>query len=328
MKRIWDRLFGDDGLLIVALLLCVVWVCVMLAGIMLSSSRARGDEPVAVKVVKAWDAKECDGRQCQLHRYEWRERADDPRRYYLYKDGVQLGGWDYDKCHWRWLMNDQWGSPEDQPPVQVPGIEASAPIGSKEQKFPFGVDRDKLPSKDEYSINGKKCHPRYVFDAMAADQLTDDSGKPWLVVIGTDEERKAVEAAWNSPACDEVRGQFRVWSVPSSHWSVDDEGFPAGSPTIIWEKSGGNVLYRQMKFVSAEQLATTSKAAIRKADPKYDPKKDADPLSPPPAPRVDPTPSPTPVVYPDFMAWLRANWVLPALLVGIVAVVVLTGKKS
>ena len=52
--------------------------------------------------------------------YSWRTRADDPDRAYLYRDGQQIGGWDYRAKQYRGFDGTNWGSPAGTAPVQPP----------------------------------------------------------------------------------------------------------------------------------------------------------------------------------------------------------------
>jgi len=52
--------------------------------------------------------------------YSWRTRADDPNRAYLYRDGQQIGGWDYRVKQYRPFDGTNWGAPAGTAPVQPP----------------------------------------------------------------------------------------------------------------------------------------------------------------------------------------------------------------
>ncbi len=52
--------------------------------------------------------------------YSWQTLANDPDRVYLYKDGKQIGGWDYRLKHYRSFDGANWGTPTDKPPVTPP----------------------------------------------------------------------------------------------------------------------------------------------------------------------------------------------------------------
>jgi hypothetical protein len=52
--------------------------------------------------------------------YSWRTRTDDPNRVYLYRDGQQIGGWDYRVKQYRPFDGTNWGAPANSAPVQPP----------------------------------------------------------------------------------------------------------------------------------------------------------------------------------------------------------------
>lgn len=52
--------------------------------------------------------------------YSWVKRMDEPDRIYLYRDGKQIGGWDYQAKHYRSLVGDTWGAPMNAAPVSPP----------------------------------------------------------------------------------------------------------------------------------------------------------------------------------------------------------------
>ncbi len=52
--------------------------------------------------------------------YSWQTLANDPDRVYLYKDGKQIGGWDYRMKHYRSFDGTNWGTPTDKAPATPP----------------------------------------------------------------------------------------------------------------------------------------------------------------------------------------------------------------
>lgn len=69
-----------------------------LAAILLLASSALADEPS----------------------YSWRTRVDEPDRVYLYRDGTQIGGWDYLAKQYRPYDDKTWGPAVDAAPVPPP----------------------------------------------------------------------------------------------------------------------------------------------------------------------------------------------------------------
>jgi hypothetical protein len=56
--------------------------------------------------------------------YEWRPKADDPDRIYLYRDGRQVGGWCYRNKHYRTFDGTEWGTPVRTAPTPPPAQRA------------------------------------------------------------------------------------------------------------------------------------------------------------------------------------------------------------
>lgn len=147
----------------------------------------------------------------------------------------------------------------------------------------FGVDAEKLSGNESYRINGKKCHRQDVIDALTGDgQLTDDSGKLRLTVIGQDADRKQVltDLASN-PTLAPFKDRYLIQDYAPDSWAIARCGFHAdGSPVIYIQDPTGKVLHRQDSYLGADKLAE----ALRRADPSYDPSKDPNVLNPKPAP--------------------------------------------
>src|SRR5262245_19478430 len=63
--------------------------------------------------------------------YEWRTREDDPDRLYLYRDGVQIGGYCHRAAHYRPFdaTTRSWGDDPIPCPVPVPArAQPAAPV--------------------------------------------------------------------------------------------------------------------------------------------------------------------------------------------------------
>jgi hypothetical protein len=213
---------------------------------------------------------------------EWREVESDPGRIYLYRNGQQVGGWDYERGIWRSYdaRANRWGDPMTSPPVPSP----------VRNVVNFGVDSSKLGGRP-YQLNGKPA-TRQEIDAAIGRQLPDDSKKFRLVATGDAAERQRIADAWQ-PMEPELKARVAVWSVPADHWSLRDTTtgkviFCAGG--LTFQAPDGKVLHRQPDFTGGEDFA-----AIRKAIRAYDAAKDPDlrkesPPVPLPMPAV-PTPT-------------------------------------
>jgi len=68
------------------------------------------------------------------HSWEWRTRADDPDRVYLFDKGMQVGGWDYVHAYYRAFDGNEWKvEKEKQAPVTPPskdGVAALAEVNT------------------------------------------------------------------------------------------------------------------------------------------------------------------------------------------------------
>jgi hypothetical protein len=242
----------------------------------------------------AWG--QCGPSGCPVE--EWKEIEGDPGRVYLYRAGRQVGGWDYDAGFWRSYdaRADRWGEPVKSAPSPPPD----------RRVVNYGVDRSKLGGSP-YQLNGKPATRREI-DAAIGSPLPDDSKKFRLVATGEAAERQRIADAWQ-PMEPEVKARVAVWSVPASHWSLQDtvtgkSVFRAGG--LTFQAPDGKVLHRQADFTGSEDFA-----AIRKAIRAYDAEKDPDlrtsaPLVPSPAPMPQPLlPAPAPTnTVPPWLALL------------------------
>jgi hypothetical protein len=242
---------------------------------------------------------------------EWRELPGDPGRVYLFRNGVQVGGWDYDARYWRAYdaVRDAWSTPLATPPVQPPA--RAVPN--------FGVDAAKLQDGARFQLNGREVSREKVLDAIA-DKIPEESKKFRVTIVGTPEDRKRVADAFQDiePALKE---RTALWSVPPDHWSLTDTatGKPVfrtdGKPMIYVQAPNGRVLHRQADFAGAGDFQ-----AIRKAVKKYDDAKDPDLRKDAPAPMPAPVPAPPQPPPPGNFAGL-------ALLLGLLGYLYFTRRR-
>ena len=215
---------------------------------------------------------------------EWREIPGDEGRIYLFRNGCQIGGWDYHAQHWRDYdaARDVWSPPAATPPVAPPAR------GTPN----FGVDPDKLGNGARFELNGQRVSKQQVFDALQ-DKIPEDAKKLRVTVIGSAVERQRVIDAYASLEAS-LRERLTLWSVPPDHWSLTDttNGTPIfrtdGKPTLYVQAPDGKVLHRQDDFAGAQDLE-----AIRKAVKNYDASRDPDLRKPAPTP-LPPAPAPSP----------------------------------
>lgn len=234
--------------------------------------------------------------------YEWRTRPDDPGRSYLFRDGVQVAGYDHARDVYRTFdpTTGAWGPPaappwgarkkachchdgcpcgESCPCAEQGRCEPGCPCGDRQQTEEtvtnFGVDTGKLGGKDRerYSLNGRAVSREQAVGAVAGP-LADDSGKLRLTVIGGEDVRRRVrEDLEKAPELAEFKDRLLVQDYAPDHWAVARAGFvTGGKPTVYLQQPDGKVLHRQDDYSGPADLA----AALRRADPNYDTKKDPD----------------------------------------------------
>src|SRR5258708_26342387 len=114
--------------------------------------------------------------------HEWHKIPTDANRIYLFKDGRQIGGYDFVEDYYRAYdtVTDTWGPP-GKPPVEPPSLTLQN----------FGVRSDLLPrlgqGEECYRVNGRRVDPRTAFQTLAqSGTLADDSGKLRLTGVGSE----------------------------------------------------------------------------------------------------------------------------------------------
>src|ERR1043165_9395535 len=131
-----------------------------------------------------------DGCRIAPDNYQWKQSpiAGDGHRYYLYRNGRQIGGWDSRENYYRALEDGgRWGEPTLQAPLALPVELAKRPMEQGESWKTHGVDASKMQGQEHspcYHINGRCVTPGAAFDALTLD---DDSNKLWLVSLGLKE---------------------------------------------------------------------------------------------------------------------------------------------
>jgi len=253
---------------------------------------------------------QCQNGRCQSKRpaataYEWRQLTGDQDRDYLYRDGVQIGGWCYRECHWRDYdaASGKWGEPTDDPPIPVPGRESPPSTDPIPQPLPareeeevqfvagqnnYGIDLDRMKlaqdGKHRYHLGGKEISQAEAFAAID-DGLPDDSSFMRMVLIGPKEQ------------CDRVRTDvdgLLDWKGKLSiqdYRTADDPmirglGYYSGSPALFIADPVGRIYHAQSEYRPPQQLAEALQVAdARRRDPKFDPKAvpdlNAKPVTPP-----------------------------------------------
>lgn len=244
---------------------------------------------------------------------EWRFRADDPGRFYLYRSGVQVGGWDGNDGRWMDYdaTRDKWS--DGYPPWYVDSLtrEGNKPVG----QVYFGVDRTQVPQKETFSVNGHRVDIRHLGQVFGDDTLSDDSGKPRITISGPKDIRDRVVSDLKShPALAPLSSKFLVQSYAPGTWPMEvfkrppGEGFYLSITGPPDKKQKAVEYHSQLAYEGPEKLAGAMQESLRRADPNYQPDKTPDLTKPKPVP-APPAPTPAPEEPGEFL------WVLIAALI-------------
>jgi len=229
---------------------------------------------------------------------EWRLLSGDENRVYLYRHGVQVGGWD--KLEKRWMDYDAAGNhwKDGYPPWHVDSISGNK-NGATGQAF-FGVDRTKVPQTETLWINGHRVNGKSIQEALGADMLSDDSSKPRITLAGTKDICDRVLLDMKSHAdMASMSGKFLVQAYRPGAWPTEVFRRPAGEEFFLSisgppdKKSKCIEYHLQTAYEGPERLAQAMNSVLRRIDPNYDPNKTPDLVKPKPAP-VIPGPVPDP----------------------------------
>ncbi len=267
---------------------------------------------VAIIIFLAMHPIGVDGRsygQIQIgnDKYSWQPHPSQPNEYMLTKcDGHQcrhIGSYSGNDDLYRPFDGAKFGEPCEPPvplpdfarPPRRPGPHAPDPLpepkpvnpptpgpkpGSDANNFGINSDALKLYSKTtKNSINGNPASREEV-DARL-NKITDDSGKPYLTLIGPKIECDAVRKDISeNPVLGDVKAKWRIKDYRPDAKMLAGDGFvTTGKPTIYFQATDGTVLHRQDSYTTADQLAQVAKLA----HPDYDPAKDPDATKPAPS---------------------------------------------
>ena len=210
---------------------------------------------------------------------EWHADPDNAGYFYLYRGPKQIGAWHPDGRGYLELLGDGNWSEARQPPIPLPTAAVSN----------FGLDVNRVSGEARYCLNGKEVSRREAFAAFG--NLTDDSGKLRLTIVGDAELRQRVRADLAAhPDLLALRDRLLVQNYSPEHWAVAGVGFAPGITLQPAPDANGKapVLFRAVVYQGPEHLAE----AIRKADPNYRPENDPQPGKTNPSTPVDATPLP------------------------------------
>lgn len=258
--------------------------------------------------------------------YSWHQRADEPHRWYLYRGGRQVGGYDAQTHTYRTLLDYTQGVWSSSAPCPAPlpakarlyrakPVKAPVPRPVEEEIPPvnFGVDVDKLnQSPPGHYINGKKATRKQAINAIKQGALQDDSTKSRIVVIAGEADRAKMQSAFAAePALKDLGKKYIVQFFGPEDWQVKDRGFELeAGRTVYFQDSAGKVLARGAEAFDLEPQAFAGR--ILKRDPSYRPLNDprwTDPLNP--------------------LSWLGTDHVPGVCLaVAVIALLLVPGKRS
>lgn len=246
--------------------------------------------------------------------FEWKTSSSDLGRFYLYRKGVQIGGWD--ESDKRWMDYDA-GAKKWAPGYPPWYVDQLSPNGKKSvDPLFFGVDRKEIPQMETFSVNGQQVPFLAVKEAFGSDTLSDDSGKLRIAVGGTKELCDTIMSDMKShPALTSMSNRFLVQCYRPGAWPVEVFKRPAGEGFFISilgppDKRGRSVEYHtQVAYEGPVKLAEAMDGALRRADPLYNPNSTPDLTKPKPplAPLAPPAPEPA--------SALDTTWFMIALLV-------------
>jgi hypothetical protein len=221
----------------------------------------------------------------------WWKYKITPNQSHLFHNDRWVGTYfHYDGLYRPWnAALQQWGKP-CPPPVRPPAYD-NPPLNIVSD-LPTGVDLDRCSGKESYKINGCEVSAADAHDAVGKGGLTDDSKKPWLVIIGPDaaSRKRVLDDIDAHPALKGVKDTWIVKAYDPAHWHLG-VGFKTDGKPSIYAMSApingkANVLHRQDDYNGGPDALAY---ALRKTDPNYDPSKDPDlrkpsPLVPVPLP--------------------------------------------
>ena len=201
--------------------------------------------------------------------YSWFQSEEDPQYWGLYKDGVQIAGYDRTFDEWREYnrATDKWTKPSTPPWGR-----RTAP--NKPGNFGNDFKPIEEAPKVKYRINGKPASREAAIDTIraAAPKLPNDKDKLRVIAIGPGRQAVDKDMA-TSPALAPVKDKVVYGSYDSNEWEVKDYK-AQGMPTIsIIDPKTGREIHRQDDYDGPDVLAAqiVSAEQIRTPDPNYTP---------------------------------------------------------
>lgn len=157
------------------------------------------------------------------------------------------------------------------------------------QKFLFGAEEyERSPKRNRITITDSQGTRDVTVEdvkiKLGREDLTDDSCRFYLTVIGTPQETAQIKADLEAhpaltPFKERVRVQIYDPSDPKTErtkWAIQHH-YAAGKPSIQLQDCDGVVKMRRESYPGpvAFAAALTNTIGKREPDPRYDPKKDA-----------------------------------------------------
>lgn len=311
----------------------ITLVAIVIAASLAVTALAQPSQPAPnVRVVETFSdrVQECQRGQCRLRErsYEWRAASDDRSHVYLYRDGVQIGGWDLPARVWMDYdaVRQVWGPAQDCAPFPAPG---SGPVGQaveppREFKN-FGINVRELAQEKAARCGGGPCYldqnGRVVgrdeaFAAVSsdADHIPSDGDCLRVTWVGSSDAAAKVRAALGDWKSKVTIQDYRTPAEPI----LKDLGFTQG---LQVQSPSGTPLWYCAEVPDSDGLARGLQVAdARRKDPAWDPSKWpnlAKPAAEMPAKPLEPAPpAPNPAPLP-WLDWLKSNWLALAAIAAI-----------
>src|SRR5262249_21117154 len=146
---------------------------------------------------------------------QWLPGPTNPDQVHYFENGLQQGTYCYSTGLYYPFDGQAWGEPTAPPP----GCPQRNQIGQRKQEVQnFGVDQEHLHQHEAHSLTGRHATQKEVFSALPSANLTDDSQKLHLTVIG--DARDVLRDLDISQTLSAFKDKLLVQAYPSTHWAV------------------------------------------------------------------------------------------------------------
>lgn len=245
--------------------------------------------------------------------YQWsKSTAGDG--WWLLKYGSQWKGAYHPEHGYKPMLKypDQWGDITTAPTALPEPMKASIVKTPPPDKWVTeGVDTSKISDTPKFTFKGMPVEHEQVMDLLqepvAFGQLSDDTMKPAIAIIGDKGDRQKVLDAINGNAA--LKEALKNWKVqfyaPEHHHLRDWKIKKTGKPWIVFlrpdkqDPKKADVVHQVIEFTGAEQLLVEVQLANNKLDPNHTP-------APLPAPQPTPILPSLPNIDLNNPIWLLA----------------------